>query len=171
MKSLSILTLAFITLTFVPNSFAQILSQKHLPEGAIARIGKGTASDVKYSPDGTLIAVASQIGIWIYDAQTYQEIDLLTEHSESVEGVDFSPDGQTLAGANRGGTIKLWDVDTGHLKATFKGSGAWLMSVAFSPDGQTLVSADGDELKLWDVKTDDSKPPQRTHRSSLECHL
>ena len=152
MKSLSILTLVFITLTFVPNSFAQILSQKHLPEGAIARLGKGSAKDVKYSPDGTLIAVASNIGIWIYDAQTYQEIDLLTEHSEIVWSIAFSPDGQTLAGANNG-TVKLWDVDTGQHKATLKGNGGWIPSVAFSPDGQTLAAGDGDELKLWDAGT------------------
>ena len=167
MKSLSIVVLVFIIVTFVPNTFAQVLSQKHLPEGAIARIGKGNASDVKYSPDGALIAVASQIGIWIYDAQTYQEIDLLTEHSESVEGVAFSPDGQTLAGANRGGTVKLWDVDTKQLKATFKGSGKWLMSVTFSAGGQTLACADGDELKLWDVKTERLKATLKGHTNLI----
>ena len=164
---LFIFLVKFIVLTFLPNSIAQVLSQKHLPEGAMARIGKGSATDVKYSPDGTLIAVASQIGIWIYDADTYQEIDLLTEHSESVEGVAFSPDGQTLAGANRGGTVKLWDVDTGHLKATFTGSGSWLWNVAFSPDGQTLACADGDELKLWDVATQRLKAILKGHTSLI----
>ena len=166
MKSLSILTLVFITLTFVPNSFAQILSQKHLPEGAIARLGKGSAKDVKYSPDGTLIAVASQIGIWIYDAQTYQEIDLLTEHSEIVWSIAFSPDGQTLAGANNG-TVKLWDVDTGQHKATLKGNGGWIPSVAFSPDGQTLAAGDGDELKLWDVGTGRHKATLKGHTNLI----
>ena len=110
--SFSIVAVMFMTLRLILNSSAQILSQKHLPEGAMARIGKGLANDVKYSPDGTQIAVASHIGIWIYDAQTYQEIDLFTEHSESVEGVAFSPDGQTLAGANRGGSGQV--VGCGH---------------------------------------------------------
>ena len=41
MKSLSILILVFITLTFVPNTFAQAVFQRDLPEGAIAKIGKG----------------------------------------------------------------------------------------------------------------------------------
>ena len=167
MRSLSILILVCITLTFVPNSFAQVLSQKHLPEGAIARIGKGVAKDVKYSPDGTLIAVASNIGIWIYDAQTYQEVDLLTEHSEVVWSVAFSPDGQTLAGGNNG-TVKLWNVETGRLKATFKGGGGWIMSVAFSPDGRTLAGGDWNELKLWDVETGRLKVTLKGHTDRIE---
>ena len=162
----SIAAVTFMTLTLLLNSSAQILSQKHLPEGAMTRIGKGLANDVKYSPDGTLIAVASSIGIWIYDAHTYQEIDLLTEHSEYVWSIAFSPDGQTLAGGNNG-TIKLWDVETRQLKATLKGSGGWIMGVAFSPDGRTLASGDWNELKLWDVEDRQLKATLKGHTQRI----
>ena len=155
-----------MVLTFVPNSVAQVLSQKHLPEGVIARLGKGTARDVKYFLDGTRIAVSSSIGIWIYDAQTYQEIDLLTEDSEHVWSIAFSPDGQTLAGANNG-TVKLWDADTGQHKATLKGQGGWIPSVAFSPDGQTLACGDWSELKLWDADTGQHKATLKGHTNAI----
>ena len=50
-----------------------------LSEGARQRIGKGTLSGrVVYSPDGTRLAVASSIGVWIYDANTGEELALFT---------------------------------------------------------------------------------------------
>ena len=61
---------------------AQYHTQWSLPESAKARLGKGSITgDVVYSPDGTRLAVASSIGIWLYDAQSYGEIALLTGHT------------------------------------------------------------------------------------------
>ena len=34
------------------NTFAQDYTQWELPEGAIARLGRGGISDIQYSPDG-----------------------------------------------------------------------------------------------------------------------
>ena len=71
---LSVLTLMLVLATGV---FAQDVSQWHLPEGAIARLGKGRIRNIKYSPDGTRLTVASSVGIWLYDTETYQEVALL----------------------------------------------------------------------------------------------
>ena len=95
------------------------IPSRSLPEGAIARLGKGSVmGDVVYSPDGTRLAVASSIGIWLYDAQTYQEVGLLTGHTAKVTGVAFSLDGETLAsgGGWPDNTIRLWDAVTGQHK-------------------------------------------------------
>ena len=43
------------------------------------RLGKGWIKDIAFSPDGTQFAVATMIGIWIYDAHTGAEIALLNE--------------------------------------------------------------------------------------------
>ena len=45
----------------------------------------------------TLLAVASKIGIWIYDVQTSEELVLLTGHIGEANRVAFSPDGHILA--------------------------------------------------------------------------
>ena len=71
------LTLILISTLFLPNTFAQDYTQWELPAGPIARIGKGGVEDIKYSPDGRLLAVASRLGIWLYDAATLQEAALL----------------------------------------------------------------------------------------------
>ena len=52
--------------------------QLSLPENAKARLGKGRLSELTYSPDGTRLAVVSSIGIWLYNAQTYDEMALFT---------------------------------------------------------------------------------------------
>ena len=41
-----------------------------LPQDVTMRLGKGVAYDIAYSPDGTQLAVASSIGVWLYDAPT-----------------------------------------------------------------------------------------------------
>ena len=142
-----------------PQSFVDKMS---LPEGAKLRLGKGTLRDVTYSPDGTRLAVASSIGIRIYDADTYQELSLLTGHKfdagQTLAGhplvAMFSPDGKMLVtgSTNR---LYLWDVETGSLLHTLIGaynSRAQAIYVAF--DGQTLISAwKDDTLRFWDIGT------------------
>ena len=86
----SILTFIFGAFMFLPNTFAQDYTRWGLPEGAKVRLGKGRISgNIVYSPDGTRLAVASSIGIWLYDTGTYQEVALLTGHTDSVSSVAF----------------------------------------------------------------------------------
>ncbi len=129
----------------------------HLPDGAIVRLGRGVIDGIgkalAFSPDGQLFAVASAIGIWLYDVATWREIELLTGHSRSVEAVAFSPDGTMLASGARDGTVKLWDVATQTHIATLWGHNGGVGSVSFSPSGKILASGSWQEVKLWDVET------------------
>lgn len=83
-----------------------------LPEGAKARLNKGFILEIAYSPDSTLLAVESSIGVWLYDVQTGEARNLLTGHTGRVRGVSFTPDGQTLASGSSDGTVLLWDLTT-----------------------------------------------------------
>ena len=108
---------------------------------------------------------AGTIGIWLYDAQTGEELDLLTIYTAGalsvslrpapVWSVSFSPDGQTLASGSWK-TTRLWDVGTGRLLRTLEGHTAEVRSVAFSLDGEVVESGSNDgTVRLWDVNTGD----------------
>ncbi len=140
----------------------------NLPEGAKARIGKGWIDKIEYSPDGRLLAVVSSIGIWLYDAHTGQELDLLMAHTERVQSMAFSPDGKTLVSGNSDSTIHLWDTQTHTLRKTFKGHTKPVLSVVFSSDGTSLASGSKDNtICLWDVQTGKLQKTLKGHTNAV----
>ena len=135
-----------------PNSYRT----RDLPEGAIARLGKGAIGQgdrsVAFSPDGELVAVASGIGAWLYSVKDPDTVTWLP--ADIVHSLSFSPDGKRLATAGgpwRKGEVTLWEVSTATRIQTDKGGSTY--DVAFSPDGKTLAySAEGGAMiKLRDV--------------------
>lgn len=147
-----IFTLILISISVLPNSLAQDVATSKLPEGVKMRFGKGIIYDIEYAPDGTRLAVASSLGIWIYDVQTGQELDLLTGHTDPVRCIAFSPDGQTLASGSCDNTIRLWNTSSGNHIGALRGHSAQVFSIAFSPDSQMLVSSSRDKtVRLWSM--------------------
>ena len=73
----------------------------------------------------------------------------LAAHNESVQSVVFSPDGSTLASANWGGTVCLWNSQTGALLETLSGHTQNVASVIFSPDGNLIVYGNDDTIYFW----------------------
>ncbi len=140
--------------TRTPTSAPALLSIS--PENAsrvtqLARWGKGTVNQVAYSPDGRLLAVASSLGAYLYDAETLEEVRFI-ESDAGVLSVAFSPDGTTLASGSYDGTVRLWRVADGSLLRTLEGHTGGVESVAFSPDGATLASGSDDgTVRLWGV--------------------
>ena len=144
----------FVCFSFLKNSFAQDTPQWHLPEGVKARIGKGRAGDIALSPDGSQLAVATQIGIWLYNARTGAEIALLTEHTDGATSVAYSPKGKLLASASYS-EIRLWNLHTQQHKATFEDTGG--NSLVWSPYDQWLAVGRWGNVCLLNAYTGEEK--------------
>ena len=155
MKTSLVWTLILFTLslfTVLPHTAAINATKLGLPEGAVARLGMGKINDIKYAPDGKHLAVASSIGVWIYDAQTGEELNLHAgEDIGAVNSISFNSDGQLLAIGTHHGNIYIWDTNIGRYRQVIRHGG--LRSIAFSPDGQTLASGGGQNLLLWNAQT------------------
>ena len=153
-----------------PATSHQDIRTWELPHGAIARLGKGVlgGSDrsIAFSPDGKHLAVASGIGIWIYDVDTAREVDLLNGGQPTlIRSVAFSPDGTLIAAGTRDGGVQLWEVNRGRLLAPLRRPPSWreVDALAFSPDGKIVASGSHDEIELWDVEN-------QRHLKTLQGH-
>ena len=167
------ITILFLLLPFSQNGWTDDFRQWYLPEGATTRLGKGKVSDMAFSQNGKHFAVATSIGIWIYDANTYKEIALMTEDWENISPIamnriTFSQDGSTLATISptyRNSVnvrIGIWNAYTGRIKTYVKNvpgsDNTAIAGFVLSPNGKTLVTWYYDrKIRLWDTQAGEHK--------------
>ena len=156
-----------LSAVFAVSGVAQEYATWGLPEGAKLRIGRGTMYDLAYSPDGSRIAIASSIGIWLYDTATLEEVDLLTEHTEEVTSVVYSPDGSMLASGSEDKTVRVRDVKSGEQKFPPLLHMHAVDSVIFSPNAALLASASTARVQIWDAKTGAKKHTLAGHSQAV----
>ena len=125
-----------------------------LPSGAFARLGKGGVTDAAVSPNGNLIAVASHIGVWLYDGHTGNFSSLIAvEETGIISAVAVSTENTQLAVGDWDGQITLWDINTQEKIATFNAKGK-VESIVFSPDGKCMAASfQGRGVMLWSLIT------------------
>ena len=142
---------------FLPNILAQNSTELSLPSGAIASFGKGWIHDMEFSPHSDRLAVATTIGVWIYDARTGKERPPLSGIMGGANAVSYSPGGLIIAAAHSDWTVRLWDVSTGKLTSpsTLRGHTAEIHAVEYSPDGKRIASGSADKtIRIWDPHAD-----------------
>lgn len=121
-----------------------------LPTGELVRIlsDVDNVQSVAFSPDGNLLACnANDRAIKLWEVATGKLLQTITAHTGPLHSVQFSPEGPLLASGSSD-AIELWNVNTGQLVSSIRGTGE---SLSFSPKGKFLASSGGRTIKLWDV--------------------
>ncbi len=148
--------------SFCPPLTAQDNAQIGLPEGAVARLGKGSLGVIHFSPDGRKLAVSTSVGIWLHDPQTGKELELLRRsHIAHPYVFAYSPDGKTIASVCWGkpkqtSGVEVWDATNGEDKAILIGHTRRVNSIAFSPDEETIATGGwrhDNTVRLWNAHT------------------
>lgn len=130
----------------------------------------GAVRALAFSPDGRLLAAGVNTRGADHDVGVVQLWDLLGDmasqmvqespavlrqtlrnHSDAVESVLFSGDGQFLASAGRDSAIYLWNVADGVPQGEpLRGHLGWVNDLAFEPGGASLFSAGANgEVNHW----------------------
>ncbi|MEH2305972.1 serine/threonine-protein kinase [Nostoc sp.] len=107
---------------------------------------RGFNKPIKFSPDGQILAD----GITLWDVASGREIYKLNGHSEAVDLLTISPDGQNIATTSISG-ITLWHIPSGTFIRRFEIYS--LDTVVFSANGKILISANKNRTILWEVAT------------------
>ncbi len=84
-----------------------------LPEGAIARLGRGSEPAMAFSPDGQSLVIGTCTGLWLYDLATLSPVALWETEQVYVESVVFSPNGKWIAASVSGKLVKILDGQNG----------------------------------------------------------
>jgi hypothetical protein len=108
---------------------------------------------------------------WYYLRQLYHQrvLAILKGHQQAVHSVAFAADGR-LASSDYGGTVRVWDVDTGQATLIRTKQKGTVFSVAFTADGRRLASGDFDgTVRVWDVHTGQATRTLNGHEGTVFC--
>jgi WD40 repeat protein len=145
----------------------QLIAWNTSPEWVLERTVGGdgqTFADriiaLSFSHDGKLLASgggepsrSGEVKIW--EVATGKLVRALTDaHSDTVFGLEFSPDDTVLASCSADKFVKLHSVADGKWIKSFEGHTHHVMGVSWHPNGKMLASCGADQvIKTWNVDT------------------
>jgi WD40 repeat protein/serine/threonine protein kinase len=110
-------------------------------------------NDLRFSPDGKLLATASDdhsARLWeVATGKSYS----LPGHTDETWTVDFSPSGRLLASSSKDKTIRIWHVETHEPRKVLAGHTMAVTAVLFLSEDTLVSGSDDKTVRLWDLRT------------------
>jgi WD40 repeat protein len=131
-----------------------------LKNGHILQSLKGHSEVIRcigISPDGCYaISSGYDLSIRFWDVKTGKQLKRFPGPREKVVCVAISPDNKRALSDHSNGIVYLWDLETGkELLSMRHGQNHYLdarHNIVFSPDGNKALSANHNQVLLWDVE-------------------
>lgn len=134
---------------------------------ALAEWNIDSLSDMTWTPDGSLLVVASQSGIFFFEPFSRDLLRELYPQATPLIEIDFSPTSAWLVSASREGAeesgfisrLELWQGPGWKPRGLIYDVPLAISDISFSPDGTALTAAfsspiaERNELDFWDVST------------------
>ena len=116
----------------------------------MARLEAKSVQCLAVSKDGRWIAAGSELGdVFIWSAETYEEIFTHADDNDNIFGVDFSPDSTRLVSASSAGRASVWDVATRKEILTLRHEDE-VWAAKFSPLGNQIATATRSSVRVYD---------------------
>jgi WD40 repeat protein len=90
------------------------------------------------------------------------------QHFDSVEGVNYSPDGRRLVSVGQDNTARVWDAATGESITPPLKHASHVRWAGFSADSRMILTAGKDMARVWDARTGEAITPPLRHNNWLQ---
>jgi WD40 repeat protein len=126
-------------------------------------IGPDLVQSFTFAPDNRTLAVArwgdrsKDLILWDFRSRT-ERLRFAENRQDGSNVLAISPNGRVLASADKDRSIRIWDMETGALKAALHEGVGWVKTLAFSPDGSRIAFGGQSGIVQFRKLDRDSKP-------------